>query len=187
MGLKRDVEVQRSSKGGQAKLESQSKLSWNPIRIRGTVHTKIITQVTHQLRFRRSLYGWKHRRISFPTEPIQIPSVSKGNIETMRRTESVTLLRYHIFAFWAMYQVRPNRGTSQGQSTTLTTSLSSYPPLIHPLGHQEQRGFVDQIQLLLLRTATRCWLNCPSPVSRTPHYVVYSDWYEFSHLQFSCL
>jgi hypothetical protein len=26
-GLKRDVEVKRSSKGGQAKLESQSKLS----------------------------------------------------------------------------------------------------------------------------------------------------------------
>jgi hypothetical protein len=67
-GLKRGMEVQRSSKGGQAKLESQSKSSWNPIRIPGTVVTKIITQITHQLRFGRSLYGWKDKRINFPME-----------------------------------------------------------------------------------------------------------------------
>jgi hypothetical protein len=42
-GLKRNVEVQRSSKGGQAKLESQYKSSWNPIRIPGIVDTKIVT------------------------------------------------------------------------------------------------------------------------------------------------
>ena len=74
MGLKRDVEVQRSSKGGQAKMESQSKSSWNAIRIRGTVRTKIVTQLTHQLRFRRSLYGWKDKRISFPMEPVPYPN-----------------------------------------------------------------------------------------------------------------
>jgi hypothetical protein len=67
-GLKRDVEVQRSSKGGQAKLESQSKLSWNPIRIPGTVSTKIVTQITYQLRFGCSLYGWKDKRVRFPME-----------------------------------------------------------------------------------------------------------------------
>jgi hypothetical protein len=67
-GLKRDVEVERSSKGGQAKLESQSKLSWNPIRIPGTVGTKIITQITYQLHFGCSLYGWKAKRINFPIE-----------------------------------------------------------------------------------------------------------------------
>jgi hypothetical protein len=55
-GFKRDVEVQRSSKAGQTKLESQSKLSCNPIRILGTVDTKIIAQITYQLRFKRSLY-----------------------------------------------------------------------------------------------------------------------------------
>jgi hypothetical protein len=44
-GLKKYVEVQRRSKGGQAKLESQSKSSWNPIRIPGTVGTKIVTQI----------------------------------------------------------------------------------------------------------------------------------------------
>jgi hypothetical protein len=41
-GLMRDVEVQMRSKSGQAKLESQSKSSWNPIQISGTVGTKII-------------------------------------------------------------------------------------------------------------------------------------------------
>ena len=117
---------------------------------------------------------------------IQIPSESMGNVETMSCTESVTVLRYHILAACAMYQVRPNSGTSLGWSTTPTTSWSSSPPLIYPLRHQEQRGFVDYIWLLLLRTVTRCWLNWPSPVSRTATYV-YSDWDEFSHLQFSCL
>jgi hypothetical protein len=73
-GLKRDVEVQRSSKGGQAKLESQSKSSWNPIRIPGTVGTKIVAQITYQLCFGRSLYGWKAKRINFPMEPVSYPN-----------------------------------------------------------------------------------------------------------------
>jgi hypothetical protein len=73
-GLNRDVEVKKSSKGGQAKLESQSKSSWNPIRIPGTVRTKIVTHITYQLRFRRSLYGWKDKRINFPLEPVSYPN-----------------------------------------------------------------------------------------------------------------
>jgi hypothetical protein len=72
-GLKRYVEVQRSSKGGQAKLESQSKSSWNPIRIPGTVRTKFVTQITYQLRFGRSLYRWKDKRINFPMELVSYP------------------------------------------------------------------------------------------------------------------
>jgi hypothetical protein len=43
---------------------------------------------------------------------IQIPSESTGNVKTMRRTESVIVLCYHILAPWAMYQVGPKRGTS---------------------------------------------------------------------------
>jgi hypothetical protein len=72
--LPNNVEVQRSSKGGQAKLESQSMSSWNPIRIPGTVGTKIVTQITYQLRFGRSLYGWKAKKIGFPMEPISYPN-----------------------------------------------------------------------------------------------------------------
>ena len=74
MGLKRDVEVQRSSKGGQAKLESQSKSSRNPIQIPGIVHTKFVAQITYQLHFGRSLYGWKDKRIKFPMEPVSYPN-----------------------------------------------------------------------------------------------------------------
>jgi hypothetical protein len=33
-------------------------------------HTKIIAQITYQLRFGRSLYGWKDKRINFPMEPV---------------------------------------------------------------------------------------------------------------------
>ena len=70
-GLKRDVELQRSR---ESKLESQSKSSGNPIGIPGTVRTKIVTQVTYQFRFRRSLYGWKAKRIKFPMEPVSYPN-----------------------------------------------------------------------------------------------------------------
>jgi hypothetical protein len=52
----------------KAKLESQSKSSWNPIRIPGTVNTKIVTQITYQLCFGRSLYGLKAKRINFLME-----------------------------------------------------------------------------------------------------------------------
>jgi hypothetical protein len=68
--LKRYVEVQRSSKGGPAKLESQSKSSWNPIQNPETVRTKIIAQITYQLRFGRSLYEWKDKRINISMEPV---------------------------------------------------------------------------------------------------------------------
>jgi hypothetical protein len=73
-GLNSDVEVQRSSKGSQAKLESQSKSTWNPSQIPGTVGTKIIAQITYQLRFERSLYGWKDKRINFPMELVTHPN-----------------------------------------------------------------------------------------------------------------
>jgi hypothetical protein len=73
-GLKRDVEVQRSSKGGQAKLESQSKSSRNPIRIPEKVRTKIVAHITDQLHFGRSLYGWKDKRINFPMEQVSYPN-----------------------------------------------------------------------------------------------------------------
>jgi hypothetical protein len=52
-----------------------------------------------------------HIPTPFWTFFIHIPSESKGKAETMRRTESVTVLCYHILAPWAMYQVGPNRGT----------------------------------------------------------------------------
>jgi hypothetical protein len=73
-GLKRDMEVHTSSKGSQGKLESQYKLSWNPIRIPVIVRTKIVAQITYQLRFGRSLYGWKAKRINFPIKLVSYPN-----------------------------------------------------------------------------------------------------------------
>jgi hypothetical protein len=72
--LKRDVEVQRSSKGRQAKLESQSKSTCNSIRIPATVHIKIIVHITYQFCFGRSLYGWKDKRMNFSMEPVSYPN-----------------------------------------------------------------------------------------------------------------
>jgi hypothetical protein len=43
------------------------------IRIPGIVRTKIITEITYGLRFWRSLYGWKDKRITFPMELISHP------------------------------------------------------------------------------------------------------------------
>jgi hypothetical protein len=50
----------------QVKLKSNSD-SWNS-------RTKIVTQITYQLRFGRSLYRWKDKRINFPMEPVSYPN-----------------------------------------------------------------------------------------------------------------
>jgi hypothetical protein len=44
------------------------------IQIPGTVCTKIITEITYGLRFRRSLYGWKGKRVSFLMELVSRPN-----------------------------------------------------------------------------------------------------------------
>jgi hypothetical protein len=51
-------------------LETKSKCSirFQQVTITGTVRTKIITEITYGLRFRRSLYGWKDNRITFPMD-----------------------------------------------------------------------------------------------------------------------
>jgi hypothetical protein len=48
-------------------------LEWM-IRISGTVHTKIITEITYRLHFGRSLYGWKDKRITFPVGLVSCPN-----------------------------------------------------------------------------------------------------------------
>jgi hypothetical protein len=49
-------------------------LELNPIRILGTVRTKILSQITYQLHFGRSIYGWKDKRINFPMELVSYPN-----------------------------------------------------------------------------------------------------------------
>jgi hypothetical protein len=44
------------------------------IQILGTVHTKIITEITYVLRFGRFLYGWKDKRITFSMDLVSHPN-----------------------------------------------------------------------------------------------------------------
>jgi hypothetical protein len=73
-----DKERLKQRRGGakeQQRRPSQvGVLGLNPIRILGTVRTKIVSQITYQLRFGRSLYGWKDKRINFPMELVSHPN-----------------------------------------------------------------------------------------------------------------
>jgi hypothetical protein len=69
-------------------------------------HTNFVLDVLYmdgKIRGSTFQWNWYH---------IQILSESTRNVETMRHTESITVLCYHILAPWAIYQVGPNRGTS---------------------------------------------------------------------------
>jgi hypothetical protein len=108
---------------------------------------------------------------------IQITSESTRNVETMRCTESVTIswprgLCIKLGPIGARPRVRARPSPHPGHPLPLSYT---------PIDTTNRLGFV-----VLLRPATHRWLNCPSPASKTPNYV-YSDWSEFSHLQFSCL
>jgi hypothetical protein len=69
--------------GGQVYYDLK-RLIW----ISGTVHTKIITKITYGLRFERSLYGWKDKRINFQMDLVSCPTPSYfiGNVKTIRHT-----------------------------------------------------------------------------------------------------
>jgi hypothetical protein len=112
-GLKRDVGK------GAAKA---AKPSWSPNPSRAEIefgfqeqsapkssprsHTNSVLDVLYKDgKIKGSNFQWNRPHI-------QIPSESMGNVKTMRRTESVTVLCYHILCPWAMYHVGPNRGTS---------------------------------------------------------------------------
>jgi hypothetical protein len=69
-------------------------------------HTNSVLDVLYMDgKIRGSNFQWNQSHI-------QIPYESTGKFETMRCTESVMVLCYHILAPWAMYQVGPNRGMS---------------------------------------------------------------------------
>jgi hypothetical protein len=57
-------ETKRPSLIRYGKADSDSKI----------VCTKIITEITYRLRFGRSLYGWKAKRITFPMELVSHPN-----------------------------------------------------------------------------------------------------------------
>jgi hypothetical protein len=74
-GDKERLKERRGDAKEQQRRPSQvGVLELNPIRILGTVRTKIVSQITYQLRFGRSLYGWKDKRINFPMELVSYPN-----------------------------------------------------------------------------------------------------------------
>ena len=63
--MERDLEAEETSKGVRIKLEAR--LS-SPTRSPGAGRTKTDAQVAYVLRLGRSLYGWKAKKITFPTD-----------------------------------------------------------------------------------------------------------------------
>jgi hypothetical protein len=61
----------------------------------------------------------------------------------MRRTESVTVLCYHILAPWAMYQVGPNRGRPRVGARPSPHLGHPLPLSYTPLAAKNKSGFVD--------------------------------------------
>ena len=57
--MRRSLEVWWTSKGSQAELEAQSKLSSSLLRSPRAARTKINAQAAYEVRLGCSLYGWK--------------------------------------------------------------------------------------------------------------------------------
>jgi hypothetical protein len=70
------------------------------IQIPGTVRTKIVTEITYGLRFGRSLYGWKDKRITFPMDLVSRPNtfLLHGKRRTHEAYRTVRVLSCHILA-----------------------------------------------------------------------------------------
>jgi hypothetical protein len=70
------------------------------IQIPGIVRTKIVTEITYGLRFGRSLYGWKDKRITFPMDLVSRPNtfLLHGKRRTHEAYRTVRVLSCHILA-----------------------------------------------------------------------------------------
>jgi hypothetical protein len=100
-------------------------------------HTNSILDVLYMDgKLRGSNFQWSQSHI-------QIPSESTGNVKTMRRTESITVLCYHILAPWAMYQVRPNRAHPRVRARPSPCPGRPLPLSYTPLATRNRGGFVD--------------------------------------------
>jgi hypothetical protein len=77
--LERVLEAWRNSKGAQVKLESKANSISSPFQSPGEGRTKIDNQVTSEIRFGRSTYAQKAKRIYFSMEPISCQNLSGVN------------------------------------------------------------------------------------------------------------
>jgi hypothetical protein len=87
-------------------------------------------------KIRGSTFKWNRSHI-------QIPSESTVNVETMRRTEFVTVLCYHILAPGDMYQVGPNRAHPRVRARPSPHPGRPLPLSYTPIATTNRLGFVD--------------------------------------------
>jgi hypothetical protein len=69
-----------------------------------TVHTKIVTEITYGLRFGRSLYLWKDKRINFSMELVSCPNTflfhrKCQNNEAYKICQGVVLLYFGLMGY----------------------------------------------------------------------------------------
>jgi hypothetical protein len=74
---------------------------------------------------------------------MQIISESKGNIETMRRTESVMVLCYHILAPWLCIKLGPLGECPMVRAWPSPRHGHPLPLSYTPLAAKNRLGFVD--------------------------------------------
>ena len=112
--LQRGLELERTSKGVQGKVESQTKLTSNLFRSPGAVCTKTVVQVAYGLGFRHSIYARISEKITFSMAlvPWSNSSWINENHRNKRRPESVSVLRHRFWplghvSFWAQLRAWP--------------------------------------------------------------------------------
>ena len=91
--MENTLEAHKASKYVQVKLEAQSKSGSVPSRIPGPVRTKTDAQDAYGVRWRRSLYAWKAKKITFPMDLVPWPN-SFGVVGNLQNTEGVLVLRH---------------------------------------------------------------------------------------------
>ena len=107
--LEKGLEVARTSRGVQFKLEAQIKLTSSPSRSSGAVFSKSDAQDAYRLRFGRSLYGWKGNFIELPMAPVSHKNSLgvNGNHRNKLTSRIYPGVASRLLGRWAVYLVEP--------------------------------------------------------------------------------
>ena len=130
--------VTLANKGVQVKVEVQYISSQSPIRNPGAGRTKNVAQVAYGLRFGRSTYGWKAKKITFPMPPV--PCLNSVVCDGNHRFSTEAFFCPELVR-WAVYQVGPNRGRVLGFEDDPHHVLVVLYPLLYPHSRHKQIGF----------------------------------------------
>jgi hypothetical protein len=114
--LEEEMEAKMTSKDVQNKPEARSNMNSSLPRPPGPVCLKLVTQDASGLRFRRSTYGWKYNFIRKPIDVVlrRKPFRINENHQNKQRTESIRVLRHHIWSNEPCIVFEPVRGARPG-------------------------------------------------------------------------